>query len=95
MGVFVFLELELVSSCSGRPKQPFLMKANKLKDKYQKDVADYKTKSKAGGVSMGMGMPMANCMPPKPMMKSNMDDEEDDEEDEEEEEDDDEYDDDE
>lgn len=58
------------------------------------DVADYKTKGKVGGVSMGMGM-MASCMAPKPMMKSTMGDEEDDEEEDDEEEDDDEYDDDE
>lgn len=60
------------------------------------DVADYKTKGKVGSVSVPvpMGM-MANCMAPKPMMKSNMDDEDDDEEEEDEEEDDDEYDDDE
>ncbi|CAL8327815.1 unnamed protein product [Lota lota] len=30
-------------------KQPYLQKANKLKDKYQKDVADYKSKGKVGG----------------------------------------------
>lgn len=85
---------EMWNSLTDSTKQPYLMKANKLKDKYQKDVADYKTKGKAGGVSMGMGM-MGNCMAPKPMMKSNMDDDEDDEEEEDEEEDDDEYDDDE
>ncbi|XP_050970076.1 high mobility group protein B3a [Labeo rohita] len=86
---------EMWNSLTDSNKQPYLMKANKLKDKYQKDVADYKTKGKAGGgMSMGMGM-MGNGMAPKPVMKSNMDDEDDDEEDEDEEEDDDEYDDDE
>uniref|UniRef100_A0A8C1G1C5 High mobility group box 3a n=1 Tax=Cyprinus carpio TaxID=7962 RepID=A0A8C1G1C5_CYPCA len=85
---------EMWNSLTDGTKQPYLIKANKLKDKYQKDVADYKTKGKVGAVSMGMGM-MGNCMAPKPMMKSNMDDEEDDEEEEDEEEDDDEYDDDE
>ncbi|XP_056124638.1 high mobility group protein B3a [Rhinichthys klamathensis goyatoka] len=85
------------NSLTDSNKQPYLIKANKLKDKYQKDVADYKTKGKVGGVSMPMPMAMgmmANCMAPKPMAKSNMDDEDDDEE-EDEEEDDDEYDDDE
>lgn len=113
------------NSLTDSTKQPYLIKANKLKDKYQKacrdldaslvfqhvtckefdnitclfflqDVADYKTKGKVGSVSvpMPMGM-MANCMAPKPVMKSNMDDEDDDEEEEDEEEDDDEYDDDE
>ncbi|KAL0189188.1 hypothetical protein M9458_016287, partial [Cirrhinus mrigala] len=94
---------EMWNGLTDSNKQPYLIKANKLKDKYQKacldldasDVADYKTKGKAGGaMSMGMGM-MGNGMAPKPMMKSNMDDEDDDEEDEDEEEDDDEYDDDE
>lgn len=85
------------NSLTDSNKQPYLIKANKLKDKYQKDVADYKTKGKVGGVSMPMPMAMgmmANCMAPKPMAKSNMDDEDDDDE-EDEEEDDDEYDDDE
>ncbi|KAK7170677.1 hypothetical protein R3I94_000776 [Phoxinus phoxinus] len=85
------------NSLTDSNKQPYLIKANKLKDKYQKDVADYKTKGKVGSVSMPMPMAMgmmANCMAPKPMAKSNMDDEDDDEE-EDEEEDDDEYDDDE
>ncbi|XDV18509.1 hypothetical protein PO909_024183 [Leuciscus waleckii] len=74
------------NSLTDSNKQPYLIKANKLKDKYQKDVADYKTKGKVGGVSMPMPMAM--------VAKSNMDDEDDDEE-EDEEEDDDEYDDDE
>ncbi|XP_071768656.1 high mobility group protein B3a [Centroberyx gerrardi] len=46
-------------------KQPYLQKANKLKDKYRKDVADYKSKGKV-------------C--PKPTMKNNHDDDDDDDE---------------
>nr|XP_023697488.1 high mobility group protein B3-like [Paramormyrops kingsleyae] len=54
-------------------KQPYLAKAGKLKDKYKKDVADYKHKGKTGGATAS-----------KPASKSMQDD--DDEEDEEEEE---------
>ncbi|XP_029522276.1 high mobility group protein B3a [Oncorhynchus nerka] len=61
-------------------KQPYLIKANKLKDKYQKDVADYKSgKGKVGAPSM--------VTAPKPMTKSNMDDDDDDDDEEDEEED--------
>ncbi|KAM4612032.1 high mobility group protein B3a [Polymixia lowei] len=71
---------EMWNNLTDASKQPYLQKANKLKEKYQKDVEDYKLKGKmAGG---------GTC--PKPMMKNHNDDDddEDEEEDEEEEEDD-------
>ncbi|KAK1797061.1 hypothetical protein P4O66_008457 [Electrophorus voltai] len=78
---------EMWNSLTDANKQPYLMKANKLKDKYQQDIADYKSKGKAGdmvmGMSMGTGMGMGMMgVAPKPMMKSSMDEEDDDDEDE-------------
>ncbi|KAI1902757.1 hypothetical protein AGOR_G00019290 [Albula goreensis] len=61
-------------------KQPYLIKANKLKDKYQKDVADYKGKAGRAGASKPKK---------KPVDDDDDDEDEDDEEDEDEEEDDD------
>ncbi len=104
---------EMWNSLTDSTKQPYLIKANKLKDKYQKARLDLSFSSphvtsqfqcfdiltifplcagccglqdegQGWGVSMGMGM-MANCMAPKPMVKSNMGDEEDDEEEDDEE----------
>ncbi|KAG5852123.1 high mobility group protein B3a [Anguilla rostrata] len=66
-------------------KQPYLIKANKLKDKYKKDMAEYKSKGKVGGMGMA----------PKPMVKTVEDDDDDDEDEDDEEEEDDEEDDDE
>ncbi|KAK3555879.1 hypothetical protein QTP86_029811 [Hemibagrus guttatus] len=68
---------EMWNNLSDSEKQPFLSKANKLKDKYQKDMADYKSKGKVGG---GMSASKA---------KSRDDDDDDDDDDEEEEDDDD------
>ncbi|XP_036403454.1 high mobility group protein B3a [Megalops cyprinoides] len=67
---------EMWNNLSDSNKQPYLMKANKLKDKYKKDMRDYKSKGKVGGMGMA----------PKPMMKAVEEEDEDDEEDEEEEE---------
>lgn len=93
---------EMWNSLSDASKQPYLLKADKLKDKYQKDIADYRNKGRVGGMSMGMGngmamgsmgmsMPMASMggmeMGPKPMMKPQKEDE--DEEDDEDDDDDD------
>jgi len=82
------------NNLSDANKQPYLQRANKLKDKYQKDVADYKSKGKYGNGSSN-GANGAMMMAPKPVAKSNMDDDDDDddEEDDEEEDDDDEEDD--
>lgn len=66
---------EMWNNLSDSEKQPFLFKANKLKDKYQKDMADYRGKGKGSGA--------ASSAKSKP--KDDDDDEdEDDEEDEEE-----------
>ncbi|KAJ8254842.1 hypothetical protein GJAV_G00197940 [Gymnothorax javanicus] len=61
-------------------KQPYLIKANQLKDKYNKDMAMYKSQGKVGGYGVA----------PKPMVKTVEDDEEeeDDEDEDDEEEDD-------
>ncbi|XP_051960543.1 high mobility group protein B3-like [Xyrauchen texanus] len=70
---------EMWNNLSDSEKQPFLSKANKLKDKYQKDMADYKGKGKgSGGASSAKSKP-----------KDDDDDDDDDEEEEEEDEDDD------
>lgn len=54
---------EMWNSLPDATKQPYLQKANKLKDKYQKDVADYRSKGRMGGgmgsMAMGNGMAMA------------------------------------
>ncbi|KAJ8416782.1 hypothetical protein AAFF_G00326600 [Aldrovandia affinis] len=71
---------EMWNNLTDGNKQPYLIKANKLKDKYKKDMADYKSKGKVGGMAMA----------PKPMMKAVEDDDDDEEDDDEEEEDDDE-----
>ncbi|XP_061103574.1 high mobility group protein B3-like [Conger conger] len=71
---------EMWNNLGDSNKQPYLIKANKLKDKYQKDMADYK--GKLGGAAGG----------PKPKKKPVQvpeDDDEDEEEDDEEDEDDD------
>ncbi|KAI4892367.1 hypothetical protein NFI96_023302 [Prochilodus magdalenae] len=85
---------EMWNNLTDAHKQPYVIKSNKLKDKYQQDIADYKSKGKVGGMGMSMGVNMGASMgmgmmgmAPKPMMKSSMDDE-DDEEDEDEEDDD-------
>lgn len=70
---------EMWNNLSDSEKQPFLSKANKLKDKYKKDVADYRKKGKdSGGASSAKSKP-----------KVEDDDDEDEDEEEEEEEDDD------
>ncbi|KAI2651053.1 High mobility group protein B3 [Labeo rohita] len=70
---------ELWNNLSDSEKQPFLSKANKLKDKYQKDMADYRGKGKgSGGASSAKSKP-----------KDDDDDEDEDDEEEDEEEDDD------
>ncbi|KAJ8348517.1 hypothetical protein SKAU_G00271060 [Synaphobranchus kaupii] len=72
---------EMWNNLTDSNKQPYLLKANKLKDKYQKDVADYKSKGKVGGAAAGS----------KPAKKPvHEDDDEDEDDDDEEEEDDDE-----
>ncbi|KAG5260764.1 hypothetical protein AALO_G00296220 [Alosa alosa] len=60
---------EIWNSLPDGSKQPYLQKANKLKDKYQKDVADYRSKGKVGsgggvggGVGGGGGMSMSMSM---------------------------------
>ncbi|XP_064205486.1 high mobility group protein B3b [Anguilla rostrata] len=71
---------EMWNNLTDSSKQPYLIKANKLKDKYKKDVEDYKGKGKVGGAAAG----------PKPTKKPvHDDDDDDDEEDEEEDEEDD------
>ncbi|KAL4631403.1 high mobility group protein B3-like [Arapaima gigas] len=69
---------EMWNNLTDANKQPYLMKANKLKDKYKQDVADYKSKGKVS--NMG-GLP-------KPTLKKSVEDEDDEEEEEEDEEDD-------
>ncbi|XP_076835535.1 high mobility group protein B3-like [Brachyhypopomus gauderio] len=70
---------EMWNNLSDSEKQPFLSKATKLKDKYMKDMTEYKRKGKTGGgASAGKSKP-----------KDDDDDDEDEEEDEEEEDDDD------
>ncbi|XP_029931897.1 high mobility group protein B3a [Myripristis murdjan] len=66
---------EMWNNLADSSKQPYLQKANKLKDKYNKDVADYKSKGKLG---------------PKPMMHNHDDDDDDEEDDDDEDEEDDE-----
>lgn len=65
---------------SDSSKQPYVAKANKLKDKYQKDMADYRGKGKVGGASASKSKKAAD----------DDDDDDDDEEEDEEDEDDDE-----
>ncbi|XP_030649946.1 high mobility group protein B3b [Chanos chanos] len=65
---------EMWNNLSDSEKQPFLSKASKLKDKYRKDMAEYRGKGKGGMVAMA-----------SKAMNKPQDDEEDDEEDEEEE----------
>ncbi|KAJ8338259.1 hypothetical protein SKAU_G00372250 [Synaphobranchus kaupii] len=69
---------EMWNNLTDGNKQPYLIKANKLKDKYKKDMADYKSKGKVGGMGMA----------PKPMMKTVEDDDDEEEDDDDEEEDD-------
>ncbi|KAK7130755.1 hypothetical protein R3I94_016035 [Phoxinus phoxinus] len=72
---------EMWNNLSDSEKQPFLSKANKLKDKYQKDMADYKRKGeKSGGASSAKS---------KPKVEDDDDEDEDDEEEEEDDDDDD------
>ncbi|XP_051955554.1 high mobility group protein B3-like [Xyrauchen texanus] len=74
---------EMWSNLSDSEKQPFLSKANKLKDKYQKDLADYRGKGKgSGGASSAKSKPKVD--------EDDDDDDDDDDEEEDEEEDDDE-----
>ncbi|XP_059398756.1 high mobility group protein B3b [Carassius carassius] len=68
---------EMWNNLSDSEKQPFLSKANKLKDKYQKDMADYRGKGKGSGG--------ASSAKSKPKEEDDDDDDDDDDEDEEEE----------
>ncbi|XP_076836342.1 high mobility group protein B3-like [Brachyhypopomus gauderio] len=72
---------EMWNNLSDSEKQPFLSKATKLKDKYMKDMTEYKRKGKTGGG--------ASAGKSKPKDDDDDDDDEDEEEDEEEEDDDD------
>lgn len=74
---------EMWNGTASEDKQPFEKKAAKLKEKYEKEVAAYRAKSKTGG---GGGAAAAGKAPAKAEKKD--DDDDDDEEDEEEEEDD-------
>ncbi|XP_019728025.1 high mobility group protein B1a [Hippocampus comes] len=76
---------EMWNRTSAENKQPFEKKAAKLKEKYEKDVAAYRAKGKAGGG----GAPAAKAAA-KVEKDDEDDDEEEDEDDEEEDEDDDE-----
>ncbi|CAL8376252.1 high mobility group protein B3a [Gadus morhua] len=67
-------------------KQPYLQKANKLKDKYQKDVADYKSKGKVGG---GASLVQQQQTQQQQHTMTNNDDDEDEDEDDDEDDDDD------
>ncbi|KAI4884401.1 hypothetical protein NFI96_011245 [Prochilodus magdalenae] len=69
----------LWNNMSDSEKQPFLSQANRLKDKYMKDVKNYKTKGKAGGGS--------SAGKSKPKDEDEDEEEEEDEEEDEEEED--------
>ncbi|KAM6970670.1 high mobility group protein B3b [Aplochiton taeniatus] len=71
---------EMWNNLTDSAKQPYVLKANKLKDKYRKDVADYRNKGKVGGASASSKSKKAD---------DDDDDDDDDEEDEDEEEDDD------
>ncbi|KAJ8405815.1 hypothetical protein AAFF_G00312520 [Aldrovandia affinis] len=68
---------EMWNNLGDNNKQPYLFKANKLKEKYQKDVADYKGKGKVAAVA------------PKPTKKPPVDDDDDDDEEDDEDDDDD------
>ncbi|XP_062309919.1 high mobility group protein B3b [Osmerus eperlanus] len=72
---------EMWNNLSDSSKQPYVAKANKLKDKYQKDMADYRGKSKMGGASASKSKKAAD---------DDDDEEEDDEEDDDDDDDDDE-----
>uniref|UniRef100_W5NB45 High mobility group protein B3 n=3 Tax=Lepisosteus oculatus TaxID=7918 RepID=W5NB45_LEPOC len=76
---------EMWNNLTDGAKQPYLNKATKLKEKYKKDVADYKTKGKVDGAKMA-----PRAAPKKGMDDEDDDDEEEEDEEEEEEEDDDE-----
>ncbi|XP_032886146.1 high mobility group protein B3 [Amblyraja radiata] len=69
---------ELWNACSDEEKKPFNSKAYKLKEKYDKDVADYRAKGKVDSAKKPPAKKEAYC---------DDDDEDDDEEDEEEEDD--------
>jgi len=72
---------EMWNNLSDSSKQPYVAKANKLKDKYQKDMADYRSKGKVGGASVSKAKKVAD---------DDDDDDDDEEEEDEDEEDDDE-----
>lgn len=72
---------EMWNNLSDSEKEPFQSKATKLKDKYQKDMADYKGKGKGSGA--------ASSAKSKPKAAATADDDDDEDEDDEEEEDDD------
>ncbi|XP_072361986.1 high mobility group protein B3-like [Scyliorhinus torazame] len=69
---------ELWNACSEEEKKPFISKAYKLKEKYDKDVADYRAKGKVDSAKKPPAKKEAYC-------DDDDDDEEEDEEEEEEE----------
>ncbi|XP_040179744.1 high mobility group protein B3 [Rana temporaria] len=70
---------EMWNNLSDGEKQPYNIKAGKLKEKYEKDVADYKSKGKVDS---------PKCAPKLPRKKIEDDDDDEDDDDEEEEDDD-------
>ncbi|XP_076024926.1 high mobility group protein B1a [Genypterus blacodes] len=73
---------EIWNGTSSEDKQPYEKKASKLKEKYDKDMAAYRSKGKAGTAAP------APKPPPKAEKKQDDDDDDDDDEDEEEDDDD-------
>uniref|UniRef100_A0A8D8CSS9 High mobility group-T protein n=1 Tax=Culex pipiens TaxID=7175 RepID=A0A8D8CSS9_CULPI len=76
---------EMWNKISSEEKQPYEKKAAKLKEKYEKDIAAYRSKGKVGG-----GAAKAPSKPDKANDEDEDDDEEEDEDDDDEEEEDDE-----
>ncbi|XP_041111499.1 high mobility group protein B3-like [Polyodon spathula] len=76
---------EMWNNLTEATKRPYVIKAGKLKEKYEKDVAEYKSKGKVDSAK-----PAAKAAPKKRVEEDEDDDDDDDEDEEEDEEDDDE-----
>ncbi|KAJ8266042.1 hypothetical protein GJAV_G00125240 [Gymnothorax javanicus] len=72
---------EMWNNLSDSSKQPYLIKANKLKDKYQKDMADYKGKGGATAGHKAAKKPVSNDQDDEDEDEEEEDDEEDEEDD--------------
>ncbi|XP_042355079.1 high mobility group protein B1a [Plectropomus leopardus] len=76
---------EMWNGTASEDKQPFERKAAKLKEKYEREVAAYRAKSKAGGGGGGGAAAAAGKAPAKAEKKDDDDDDEDDDDDDDEE----------